>query len=329
MRCSIGSFKSIALSVDSNICGTKMSTAAALFSDYRGPASAGTSQPGPRQATMIGSSSIFLWAVWPSLAVFASPTPTFQTLAMGMTVGFFCLAVLRLLRGEKLVDMIPRSYGLLIAGVIGVLGTNAFNFIAITRISPAQASVIAYLWPMMAIVLAGVLGLRRLQIRHAVAVLLGFAGAALVIDPFGQTTFDVIGIGCALLAGLSWAGYTTYRMIDDRGPSDAVGIYSLVAAIACLIAHIQFEQTYTMSAVQIVAVMGLGVAPMGLANAVWDYGVSRGDARTLSILAYGTPLVATLLLVVLGLAPMTPLLLIGAVLIVGGAAIGTWPGRGS
>jgi drug/metabolite transporter (DMT)-like permease len=255
--------------------------------------------------------------------------PTFQTLSIGMAVGFLCLAALRRLRGEKLADMVPRSFGLLIAGVIGILGTNAFNFIAITRISPAQASVIAYLWPMMAIVLAATLGLRRLQVRHAVAVLLGFAGAVLVIDPFGQTTFDVIGIACALLAGLSWAGYTTYRMIDDRGPSDAVGIYSLLAAVACLIAHIQLEQTYAMSAVQIVAVLGLGIAPMGLANAVWDYGVSRGDARTLSILAYGTPLVATLLLVILGLAAVTPLLAVGALLIVVGAAIGTWPGRGA
>ncbi len=304
-----------------------MFVAVTLFSDHRRPASAGAGQPGPRQATVVGSSSIFLWAVWPSLAVFASPTPTFQTLSIGMAVGFLCLAALRLLRGEKLADMVPRSFGLLIAGVIGILGTNAFNFIAITRISPAQASVIAYLWPMMAIILAGTLGLRRLQLRHAIAVILGFAGVTLVIDPFGQTTFDVIGIGCALLAGLSWAGYTTYRMIDGRGPSDAVGIYSLIAAIICLIAHTQLEQTYAMSTVQIVAVIGLGVAPMGLANAVWDFGVSRGDARTLSILAYGTPLVATLLLVVLGLAAVTPLLLVGAALIIVGAAIGTWPGR--
>src|SRR5262249_10221635 len=164
--------------------------------------------------------------------------------------------------------------------------------------------------------------------RHGIAVLLGFAGAVLVINPFGQAKFDVIGIGAALTAGFSWAAYTTYRMADNRGPSDAVGIYSLVAAGVCLIAHTQLEQTHAMSAIQIAAVLGLGIAPMGLANAVWDYGVSRGDARALSILAYGTPLVATLLLVVLGLAAVTPLLLVGATLVVGAAAIGTWPMRG-
>lgn len=75
------------------------------------------------------------------------------------------------------------------------------------------------------------------------------------------------------------------------------------------------------------AVVGLGLAPMGLANAVWDYGVARGDARTLSILAYGTPIVATFILVLLGLAEVTPMLIAGALLVGLGAAIGTWPAR--
>jgi len=302
-----------------------MAYAPALFLGRPGPAFAGPWRPGPAQATLIGSSSIFLWALWPSLAVFAAPIPTFQTLAAGMAVGFLCLAALRVVRGERLAGMLPPSAGLLIAGVVGILGTNAFNFIAITRISPAQASVIAYLWPMMALLLAGAFGLKRLRLRHAVAVALGFAGAVLVIDPFGETAFDIIGIGCALLAGLSWAGYTTYRMVDDRGPSDAVGIYSLIAAAVCLAAHTQIEQTQALSVIQLVAILGLGIAPMGLANAVWDYGVARGDARKLAILAYGTPLAATLLLAIFGLAPVTPLLVAGALLIVAGAAIGTWP----
>lgn len=304
-----------------------MTATIALFAEQRRPRATGPWRPGTGQATLIGSSSVFLWALWPSLAVFAAPTPTFQTLSIGMAIGFLCLAVFRALRGEKLAEMAPRSLGLLTAGVIGILGTSAFNFIAITRISPAQASVIAYLWPMMAIALAGAFGLKRLRLRHGIAVLLGFAGAVLVIDPFGQTSLDPLGIGAAALAGLSWAGYTTYRMVDDQGPSDAVGLYSLIAAVVCLLIHTQIEETYAMTGEQIVAVVALGIAPMGLANAVWDFGVARGDARTLSILAYGTPLVATLLLAALGLANLTPLLLAGAVLIIAGAAIGTWPTR--
>lgn len=281
--------------------------------------------PSSSTATLIGSTSIFLWAVWPALAVYAAPAPTFQILAIGMTIGFATLAALRIGRGEPLRGMFPKSLGLLIAGVIGILGTNAFNFIAVTRIPPAQASVIAYLWPMLALVLAGALGLRVLQRRHYIAVGVGFVGAVFVINPFAGVQIDLIGIGCALLAGLSFAAYTTYRMIDDRSASDAVGIYALIAAIACGVIHLNMEVTQSLTNMQIAAVVALGLAPMGLANAVWDYGVARGDARTLSVLAYGTPLVATFILVFLDLAAVTPMLIGGALLIVLGAAIGTWP----
>ncbi len=276
---------------------------------------------------MIGSTSVFLWALWPALAVYSAPAPTFQILAMGLTIGFILLAALRIGRGEPLRDMFPKSWGLLLAGIIGILGTNAFNFIAVTRISPAQASVIAYLWPMLALVLAAVLGLKALHLRHYAAVILGFLGAVLVVNPFSGVQLDLIGIGCAFLAGLSFAAYTTYRMIDDRSASDSVGVYGAVAALVCVAIHMNIETTQSLNTTQIAAVIALGVAPMGLANAVWDYGVARGDARTLSVLAYGTPLVATFLLVFLGLAEITYLLVAGALLIVLGAAIGTWPTR--
>lgn len=300
-------------------------TTVAAFSQYLDPRTDKPDNPGSPTATLIGSSSIFLWAIWPALAVYAAPTPTFQILTMSMTIGFIALAALRIGRGDRIRDMFPKSRGLLIAGVVGILGTNAFNFIAVTRISPAQASVIAYLWPMLALVLAGALGLRVLERRHYIAVIAGFVGAVFVIDPFGGVEMDLIGIGSAFLAGLSFAAYTTYRMVDSRSASDAVGVYALVAAIVCGTIHLNIETTQSLTGTQLAAVVALGLAPMGLANAVWDYGVARGDSRTLSILAYGTPLVATLVLVSLGLADITPMLVGGALLIVLGAAVGTWP----
>ena len=100
-----------------------------------------------------------------------------------------------------------------------------------------------------------------------------------------------------------------------------------MAAVVCAGIHIGFETTQTLNGTQWLAIAALGVAPMGLAYAVWDYGVARGDARAMSILAYGTPLIASMLLVLLGLAKLTLPLLIGAVLIIGGAALGTWKPR--
>jgi drug/metabolite transporter (DMT)-like permease len=279
----------------------------------------------PRQtATLIGSLSIFFWATWPSLALFAAPAPTFQVLAIGQAVGFAALALLRLLRKQTPLDMLPKTWGMFAFGIIGVLGTNTFLLLAITRIPAAQASVINYTWPIMALLLSGFLGFEKLHLRHYAAIISGFAGVLFIVTPWGGMKFDISGIGLALTGGICYAIYTTYRQFDKQTPSDAVGVYGLVAALACAAIHFCFEATQTLSWSQWIAIVGLGIAPMGFGYALWDYGVARGDARLMSVLAYGTPLLATLLLIGLGFAAFSVSLSAGAALIVAGAALGTW-----
>ena len=51
-------------------------------------------------------------------------------------------------------------------------------------------------------------------------------------------------------------------------------------------------------------------------NALWDYGISRGDAGKLAVFAYATPLLVTL-----GLVPLDAALLIGGILVIAGAVL--------
>ena len=60
---------------------------------------------------------------------------------------------------------------------------------------------------------------------------------------------------------------------------------------------------------------------MGAAFYVWDYGVKRGNIQTLGVLAYGAPLLSTLLLVAVGLAEPSWTLAAACALIVGGAVL--------
>lgn len=90
--------------------------------------------------------------------LFAAPTPTFEILAIGQSVGFAALAFMRVIRGESLLEMLPRKWEMLAFGIFGVLGTHALNLVAITRIPAAQASVVNYTWPIVALLLSGFLG---------------------------------------------------------------------------------------------------------------------------------------------------------------------------
>jgi drug/metabolite transporter (DMT)-like permease len=79
----------------------------------------------------------------------------------------------------------------------------------------------------------------------------------------------------------------------------------------------------------LLAMVLIGIGPMGLANLLWDHGVRFGDGRILSALAYLTPVLSTLLLVLFGLAELTAQLLVGGGLILLGIALSTCGARGT
>jgi acetoacetyl-CoA reductase len=51
---------------------------------------------------------------------------------------------------------------------------------------------------------------------------------------------------------------------------------------------------------QWLAVLGLGLMPVGLAFYTWDFGVKRGDIQLLGVAAYAAPLLSTIILIAAG-----------------------------
>ena len=157
----------------------------------------------------------------------------------------------------------------------------------------------------------------------------GFAGAALLVARGGGLRFDgqyAAGYAFALACAVIWSSYSVLsRRVGARAGARAstravAGFCAATAALA-LLCHWLFETTVWPVGWQWAAVVGLGLGPVGAAFYVWDYGVKRGNIQTLGVLAYGAPLLSTLLLVAVGLAEPSWTLAAACVLIVGGAAI--------
>ena len=72
-----------------------------------------------------------------------------------------------------------------------------------------------------------------------------------------------------------------------------------------------------------VAVVLLGIGPVGLAFYTWDIGMKRGDVRLLGVASYAAPVLSTLLLVVTGFSAPSLSLAVACALIVGGAFVAT------
>jgi len=94
-----------------------------------------------------------------------------------------------------------------LACAIGLSGSNGFHILATHSIPAAQANLISYLWPVMIVVFGAMLRLFRLRPRQVVGLVLGFAGAVILMAD-GRLSMSPTGIGLAVgavvivLAGL-------------------------------------------------------------------------------------------------------------------------------
>ena len=266
-----------------------------------------------RSATFIGLGAIALWSVLALLTASAGAIPPFElaalTFAIGGGLGFLYAA----LRGRLAALIQP--WPVWAVGIGGLFGYHALYFAALNRAPPAEASLIAYLWPLLIVLFSALLPGERLRARHLVGAAFGFAGAAtlFVARAAGLSAHPLdarvaTGYGLALCCAFVWSSYSVLSRRFKAAPTEAVAGFCLATAALAALCHFAFEATVAPAgAAQWAAIVGLGLGPVGLAFYVWDYGVKHGDIRLLGVAAYAAPALSTVLLVATGLAPATAL----------------------
>ena len=128
----------------------------------------------------------------------------------------------------------------------------------------------------------------------------------------------------ALACAFVWAGYSVLSRRFGQVPTDAVAGFCLVTSLLSLVCHLIFETTvWPETTTQWLALVALGLGPVGAAFYVWDIGMKQGDIRFLGVASYATPVLSTLLLVVAGYAALTLSLVLACGLIVAGALVAT------
>jgi drug/metabolite transporter (DMT)-like permease len=105
-------------------------------------------------------------------------------------------------------------------------------------------------------------------------------------------------------------------------PTDVVAGFCLATALLAALMHALLEKTiWPETATQWLAVVALGLGPVGAAFYTWDIGMKRGDIRVLGAASYATPLLSTAFLILAGFAKASTNIAIAAVLIAGGGLI--------
>ncbi|MFV2034936.1 MAG: DMT family transporter [Halocynthiibacter sp.] len=275
------------------------------------------------RATGIGFVAVLLWSLLALFTVGSAPVPPLQLNAMAFAVGG-AIGLIWIARSGGFGRLRTVSWRVYAFGTAGLFGYHLFYFSALRLAPPAEAGLIAYLWPLLIVLFSGLLPGESLKRGHVLGALIGFGGAALIVTQggVGLQSGAVAGYALAGLAALTWASYSVLSRRLGAVPTQSVAIFCILAALMSLGAHLLLEETaWPEGATGWLSVLALGLGPVGLAFYVWDIGVKHGDIQLLGVASYAAPVLSTLALIIAGYTdPGWPILL-AAVLITWGATL--------
>jgi len=303
---------------------------------------------------LLALGAIALWATLAALGVALAALPPFLLTGLALVVG----SVPAWPRWRQW--RVPAST--LAIGVGGLFGYHFLLFVALRRAPAVEANLLNYLWPLLIVVMAP-LFLRGVRLRpaHVAAAIVGFAGAALAILGGGAGPVEAgvdgaaaaandaanaahavthaaanaapglqasaAGYAAAAAAAFVWASYSLLTRRVPPFPTGAVGLFALLSGLASLACHAWLEAPVTLHSRDLALVLAIGLGPMGAAFYLWDRALKTGDARTIGLLAYLTPLGSTALLLAVTGRAFSWQLGLATALVVGSAALGLHASR--
>ena len=280
-------------------------------------------------ATSIGFVAVLLWALLALFTAGSAPVPPFQLNALTFAIGGAVGVAWVLLRG-RLSVLRGVSWRIYAFGTAGLFGYHALYFSALRLAPPAEAGLIAYLWPLLIVLFSGLLPGEHLRRGHIIGALISFVGAALIVLRNGAS-FDPAatpGLILAALCALTWSTYSVVSRRMGNTPTEVVAVFCVLTALLSVPAHLALETTvWPATGFGWLSVLALGLGPVGLAFYVWDIGVKKGDIQVLGVASYAAPLLSTFVLIAAGFAQASWQLVGAAVLITVGAGIAALASR--
>jgi drug/metabolite transporter (DMT)-like permease len=277
-----------------------------------------------RRATLVGCSAILMWSTLALLTTLSGPSPPFLKVAIAFAVPSAGAMAVWIARGESIIGHLRQPWRVWVLGIVGLFGYHVFYFIAFAIAPPIEASLIAYLAPLLIVLFSALLPGEQLRWWHVAGALLGLAGAVLVVTgggAFAPRIEHLPGHLAALACAITWAAYSVLSRRFGSVSTDSVGGFCAATAVLALLSHIAFEVTVWPSGGEWLALLGLGLGPVGLAFFTWDHGVKHGDIKALGALFYAAPVLSTLLLMLAGKAAAGPSIVLACLLVVAGALL--------
>jgi drug/metabolite transporter (DMT)-like permease len=275
------------------------------------------------RATLIGFTAILMWSFLALFTAASGKMPPFQLSTICFAIGSIP-GILVLILNPSRIALLKQPAKVWITGIAGLFGYHFLYFTALRNAPAVEAGLIAYLWPLLIVVGSALLPGERLRWYHIVGALAGLCGTFMIVGRNG-IDFDgayAVGYGAAFLCAFTWSGYSLLTRRFDAVSTDVVTGFCLATSVLSLFCHLGLETTvWPETNFEWLAVIGLGLFPVGAAFYAWDYGVKNGDIQILGAASYAAPLLSTLILTVFGIAEPSWGIVLACLLITGGAVL--------
>lgn len=276
------------------------------------------------RATLIGFLAVAMWALLALFTAASGAVPPFLLSGLAFGVGTLVGLAFRLF-DNRTTDPGPVPPVVWLVGIGGLFGYHFFYFTALRNAPAVDASLIAYLWPLLIVLGSALMPGERLGWHHVVGALMGLAGTALIVTRGSGIAFEsryALGYASAGACALLWSAYSLLSRRFATVPTRIVTWYCAATSLLSFACHFVLEDTvWPVGTSQWLAVLGLGLLPVGAAFYVWDYGVKHGNIQILGAASYAAPLLSTLVLIVAGTAEPDIRIVAACLLITFGAAL--------
>ncbi|BDX02510.1 membrane protein [Marinomonas pontica] len=279
------------------------------------------------QATLIGSIAILLWSALALFTTQANLVPPMLLLTLTFGVATLLFFIVYLFKGELRTSWQKTPKRAMAMGGLGFFFYHFCYFYAFQHAPPVEAGLIAYLWPLLIVLMAGMTKGNHLSWTHLVGAVIAFIGTSVMLQSKGKITdvalnsaYNWTGYAAAFACALIWSSYSVANRRFQTVPSSAVLWYCLITTLLAGLSHLAIEPpNWQFPASTWIAILGLGFGPVGIAFFCWDFGVKKGNLSLLGVLSYTAPALSTAWLGLFTDAQLTTGQIIACLLITAGA----------
>ena len=259
-----------------------------------------------------GILALALWATGATTTCFLARIPAFELLAIAF--GTTALIVFIITAKQKAWANLKAPWQVWVTVFLGIIFQQFFAVYAFKSCSAAEADIIIYLWPLLAILFARIFLKINPHKRYYVAG--GFGLLAVIV--MSMTNIQGIHLGAghafALLSAVCWSLYTTFARKLSGINFQIIGIAYAIGSILSLISHLSLEQFIIPNKGELLALAQYILIATCAFN-LWTNSMQSKKATLLTVSSYGKPLISIMALCLFGFSQPSISIAIAGILI--------------